>query len=125
MFATGTALLLALAQASGIAKITVTKDSPPEAKLASIDAKSATVPRSAVTLFALHLDSLDRKCTEDRVAIADITAKGVQLLAQKKVPMTHLKFIESMDGALPSGSESLGLSCAEIGAMLVTMIERP
>jgi hypothetical protein len=105
--------------------VTVTSSSPPEAKLAAIDAHSKIVQQSAVRQYATLLDRLDRKCKENRVQIGDITAKGVQLLAEKRVTMTHLRFLQSMDGSMPEGSERLGLSCAEIGAMLVTLIERP
>jgi len=46
-------------------------------------------------------------------------------LAEKNVPLTHLKFLQSMDGSIPDGAERLNLSCAEIAAMLVTTIDRP
>jgi hypothetical protein len=71
------------------------------------------------------LDGLDRKCKEDRTQIGAFAVKGVELLAEKKVTMTHLKFLESMNDSMPEGSETLNLSCAEIAALLATMIERP
>ena len=104
--------------------VTVTSSSPAEAKLAAIDAGSKVVQQSAVRQYVLLLDALDLKCKENRTQIGNIAAKGVQLLAEKKVTMNHLKFLQSMNGALPEGSETLSLSCAEIAALLVTMINR-
>ena len=92
--------------------------------MASIDARNKVVQESTVRQYARLLDGLDRKCKENRTQIADFAAKGVQLLAEKKVEMTHLKFLQSMDGAMPEGSEALEISCAEIAALLVTMIDR-
>jgi hypothetical protein len=106
-------------------RLTVTGASPAEAKLAAIDAHGTTVQREAVRVYGELLDDLDRKCKEDRTRIGNIAVKCVELLARKNVRMTHLKFLQAMNDSMPAGSESLGLSCAEIGAMLVTTIDRP
>lgn len=105
--------------------VTVTNSSSAEAKLASIDARSKVLQESTVRQYARLLDDLDRRCKENRTQIGDFAATGVELLAEKKVAMTHLKFLQSMNGAMPEGSEALELSCAEIAALLVTMIDRP
>jgi hypothetical protein len=105
--------------------IMVTDASPPEAKLAALDAHSKTVHQSAIGEYARLLDGLDRKCKEDRDRIRDITVKGVQLLAEKKVAMTHKTFLQAMNDSMPEGSETRNLGCAEIAAFLVTMIDRP
>jgi hypothetical protein len=126
MRALGLTLILAtVTSGAGAQTVTVTSSSPPEAKLASIDAGSKVVQQSTVRQYARLLDDLDRKCKENRTQIGDFAAKGVELLAEKKVTMTYLKFLQSMNGSMPEGSEKLNLSCAEIAAMLVTMIERP
>jgi hypothetical protein len=118
--------LMFVSQSAAAQSVTITSSSPTEAKLASIDARSTTVQQTTIAQYARLLDSLDRKCKENRTQIGDFAAKGVQLLAEKKhVKMTHLKFLQSMDGSMPQGSETLNLSCAEVAAMLVTMIERP
>ena len=104
--------------------VTVTDASPPEAKLAALDAQSKTVQHSAIREYTRLLDGLDRKCKEDRDRIGDITVKGVQLLAQKNVAMTHKQFLQAMNDSMPKGSETLNLGCAEIAAFLVTMIDR-
>ena len=105
--------------------VTVTDASPPEAKLAALDAHSKTVQHNAIGEYTRLLDGLDRKCKEDRDRIGDITVKGVQLLAQKKVAMTHKQFLQAMNDSMPKGSDTLNLGCAEIAAFLVTMIDRP
>jgi hypothetical protein len=115
-----------LASPAGAQMVTVTDSSPPEAKLAAIDAQGRLVQQSTITKFSAALDDLDRKCTEDRTQIANMVVTSVKLLAdEKSVTMTHLKFMQSMNDSMPKGSERLNLSCAEIAAMLVTMINRP
>ena len=81
--------------------VTVTDASPPEAKLAALDAQSKTVQHSAIREYTRLLDGLDRKCKEDRDRIGDITVKGVQLLAQKNVAMTHKQFLQAMNDSMP------------------------
>jgi uncharacterized protein (UPF0210 family) len=114
-----------IAVSPGSQTVTVTDASAPEAKLAALDAHSKTVQQSAIGEYARLLDGLDRKCKEDRHRIGDITVKGVQLLAEKKVAMTHKQFLQAMNDSMPKGSETLNLGCAEIAAFLVTMIDRP
>lgn len=104
--------------------VSVTSSSLPEAKLASIDSHSTEVPTGTVAGYARLLDDLDRKCKENRAQIGDIAAKGVQIFSEKRVTMTHLKFLQSMNDSMPEGSETLNLSCAEIAAMFVTMTDR-
>jgi len=93
--------------------------------LAALDAHSKTVQQSAIREYARLLDDLDSKCRENRDRIGDVAVKGVQLLAEKNVAMTHKKFLQSMIASMPKGSETLDLGCAEIAAFLVTMIDRP
>jgi len=114
-----------LAAAPAAQTVIVTDASVPEAKLAALDAHSKTVQQGAIGEYARLLDGLDRKCKEDRERIGDIAVKGVQLLAKKKVAMTHRQFLQAMTDSMPKGSETLNLGCAEIAAFLVTMIERP
>ena len=122
----GSMVVLTLVASSAAAQtVTVTSSSPVEAKLAAIDARSKVVQQSVIRQYARLLDSVDRKCKENRTQLGDITAKGVELLAEKKVKMTHLKFLQSMNDSMPEGAETLNLSCVEIGALLATMIERP
>jgi hypothetical protein len=113
-----------LAASPAAQTVTVTDASPPEAKLAALDAHSKTVQQSAIGEYAHLLDGLDRKCKEDRDRIGDVAVKGVQLLAEKKVAMTHKQFLQAMNDSMPKGSEALNLGCAEIAAFLVTMIDR-
>ena len=114
-----------LAASPAAQTVTVTDASAPEAKLAALDAHSKTVQQNAIGEYARLLDGLDRKCREDRDRMGDIAVKGVQLLAEKKVAMTHKKFLQAMNDSMPKGSETLNLGCAEIAAFLVTMIARP
>ena len=114
-----------LAASPAAQTVTVIDASPPEARLAALDAHTKTVQQSAVSEYARLLDGLDRKCKEDRNAIGGITVKGVQLLAQKKVAMTHKQFLQALNDSMPKSSETLNLGCAEIAAFLVTMIDRP
>jgi hypothetical protein len=114
-----------LAASPAAQTVTVTDTSAPEAKLAALDAHSKTVQQSAIREYARLLDDLDRKCKENRDRIGDVTVKGVQLLAEKNVAMTHKMFLQSMSDSMPKGSETLNLGCAEIAAFLVTMIDRP
>ena len=114
-----------LAASPAAQTVIVTDASVPEAKLAALDANSKTVQQSAIGEYARLLDGLDRKCKEDRERIGDIAVKGVQLLAKKKVAMTHRQFLQAMTDSMPKGSETLNLGCAEIAAFLVTMIDRP
>jgi hypothetical protein len=114
-----------LAAAPAAQTVIVTDASVPEAKLAALDAHSKTVQQGAIGEYARLLDGLDRKCKEDRERIGDIAVKGVQLLAKKKVAMTHRQFLQAMTDSMPKGSETLNLGCAEIAAFLVTMIDRP
>lgn len=127
MRAFGSMILLAiiLPELATAQTVTVTSSSPIEAKLAAIDARSKVVQQPVVRRYARLLDDLDRKCKESRTQIGDIAVKGVELLAKKRVTMTNLKFMQSMSDSMPEGSQSLNLSCAEIGAILVTMIDRP
>lgn len=106
--------------------VRVTDSSPPEAKLAAIDQGSTVVSRSRIRDYGRPLNRLDQKCKEPRERIADYAVKGVELLKEKKnVRMSILRFLQAMDESIPKGSESLDLSCAEITALLVTMIDRP
>lgn len=105
--------------------VAVTSSSPPEAKLAAIDTDNTEVPPSTVQEYKKLLDDLDQKCTENRAQIGDIAVKGVQLFSEKKITMTLLKFLESMNGSMPEGSQTLNLRCAEIAAMFITMTDRP
>lgn len=105
--------------------VTVTSSSPVEAKLASIDARTKVVPLSTIRQYSQVLNSVDRKCKENRTQIGDVTVKGVEILAAKKVKMTLLKFLQAMDASMPPGAETLQLSCVEIGAILATAIQRP
>jgi hypothetical protein len=105
--------------------VTVTDASAPEAKLAALDAHSTTVQQSAIREYARLLDDLDRKCKENRDRIGEVVIKGVQLLAEKNVAMTHKQFLQSLNDSMPKGSETRNLGCAEIAAFLVTMIDRP
>jgi hypothetical protein len=114
-----------LAASPAAQTVTVTDASTPEAKLAALDAHSKTVQQSAIGEYARLLDGLDRKCKEDRDRIRDISVKGVELLAEKNVAMTHKKFLQAMNDSMPPGSETRNLGCAEIAAFLVTMIDRP
>ena len=114
-----------LAASPAAQTVIVTDASAPEAKLAALDAHSKTVQQGAIGEYARLLDGLDRKCKEDRERIGDIAVKGVQLLAKKKVAMTHRQFLQAMTDSMPKGSETLNLGCAEIAAFLVTMIDRP
>lgn len=127
MRAFGSMILLAiiLPELATAQTVTVTSSSPIEAKLAAIDARSKVVQQPVVRRYARLLDDLDRKCKESRTQIGDIAVKGVELLAQKRVTMTNLVFMQSMSGSMPEGSQSLNLSCAEIAAILVTMTDRP
>lgn len=104
---------------------TVTDNSPPEAKLVSIDRQSTRVPTRLVRYYGRLLDRLDRKCTEPRTRISDMAVKGVQLLEEDKgVSMSNREMLEAMDESMPEGSASLNLQCSEIVALLVTMIDR-
>ena len=114
-----------LAAAPAAQTVIVTDASVPEAKLAALDAHSKTVQQGAIGEYARLLYGLDRKCKEDRERTGDIAVKGVQLLAKKKVAMTHRQFLQAMTDSMPKGSETLNLGCAEIAAFLVTMIDRP
>jgi hypothetical protein len=114
-----------LAASPAAQTVTVTDASAPEAKLAALDAHSKTVQHSAIREYARLLDDLDRKCKEDRDRIGDVAVKGVQLLAEKNIAMTHKMFLQSMNDSMPKGSETRNLGCAEIAAFLVTMIDRP
>jgi hypothetical protein len=126
MRAFGSVILLAviLPEFATAQTVTVTSSSPVEAKLAAVDACSKVVQQTAVRRYERLLDDLDRKCKEGRTQIGDIAVKGVELLAKKRVTMTNLKFLQSMSDSMPEGSQSLNLSCAEIAAILVTMIDR-
>ena len=99
-----------LAASPAAQTVTVIDASPPEARLAALDAHSKTVQQSAVSEYARLLVGLDRKCKEDRDAIGDITVKGVHLLAEKKVSMTHKQFLQAMNDSMPKGSETLNLA---------------
>jgi hypothetical protein len=114
-----------LAASPAAQTVIVTDASAPEAKLAALDAHSKTVQQSAIGEYARLLDGLDRKCKEDRERIGNIAVKGVQLLAEKRVAMTHRQFLQAMKDSMPKGSDTLNLGCAEIAAFLVTMIDRP
>jgi hypothetical protein len=114
-----------LAASPAAQTVIVTDASAPEAKLAALDAHSKTVQQSAIGEYARLLDGLDRKCKEHRERIGDIAVKGVQLLAEKRVAMTHRQFLQAMKDSMPKGSDTLNLGCAEIAAFLVTMIDRP
>ena len=106
--------------------VRVTASSPPEALLAALDQGSMLVSQSLVQKYRRILDSIDPKCKETNKQIADFTVTGVRLLKeQKKIRMTNLKFLQAMDESLPEDAESLNLSCAEIAALLVTLIDQP
>jgi hypothetical protein len=114
-----------LATSTQAQNVTVGSTSPPEAKMAAMDTHSTSVPQATLRQYGALLNSVDTKCKEDRAQIANMVAKGVELLEKKGVTMTYLKFLQSLDGAMPKGSEALNLSCAEMSALLVTMIDRP
>jgi hypothetical protein len=123
LLATGSTFYARVAYA---ADVEVTTSSPPEAKLASLDAHTTTIPESTVRTYGSVLDQLDPKCTEDRERIGDIATKGVELLQGRKgVKMSYLKFLQAMNDSIPPGTESLNLKCAEIASILVTSISRP
>ena len=115
-------LSLLLTSVARAQSIDVTSASPIEAKLASLDGRSATVQQSIVKEYSVLLDDLDQRCKEDRSTIADLSAKGVELLAEKKIAMTRLRFLQSMNASLPSQSRQSQIACAEIAAALATMI---
>jgi hypothetical protein len=113
------------AASPGAQTVTVTDASAPDAKLAALDAQSKTVQQSAIREYGRLLDALDRRCRENRDRIGDVAVKGVQLLAEKRIAITHKKFLQLMNDSMPEGPATQNLGCAEIAAFLVTMIERP
>jgi len=107
-------------------RVRVTGSSPSEAKLAAIDEATTVVSVGLIRQYASLLNRLDPKCKEDRTLVGDIAAKGVELLREEKgVRTSILKFLQAMDDSIPEEGASLNLSCAEVAAALVVMIDRP
>ena len=63
--------------------VNVTSTSPPEARMAALDAAGQTVEKCTIRQYGELLDGLDGKCREDRAEIAGMVAKAVQLLARR------------------------------------------
>lgn len=121
----GMVVLAAMPIVAAAEDVLVTSASPPEAKLASIDAQSTTVARATIDRYTKILNELEKRCPESREQIANFAVTGVKILKESKgVVMTQLQFLDAMNGSLPPGSESLGVKCAEIAAMLATLIDR-
>ena len=73
--ATPTAAPAEIAESTAVASdalVTVTNESPPEAKLASLDAGEQQVPRSNIAQMAQVLDKLEQQCKEGRSEIGDL-----------------------------------------------------
>jgi hypothetical protein len=64
---------------------------------------------------------LETRCVEDRQKLADIVAKSVQLLQERNVKLTTLKFLQSL--AVSIASELSGRSCSEMAATLIIMLK--
>lgn len=109
------------ARKSAGSPIQVTSTSPIEAKLAALDTRSNTVQSSIVRQYAQLLDHLALKCRENRQQIADFSSKGVELLGNKRVTISHFGFLQSMKASIPDDAPPGILSCAEVAAALVTL----
>jgi hypothetical protein len=87
-------------------------DKSPEELLAIIDG----VPSSA-GIYARLLDQLEPKCTEDRMLIADMTVKSVQLAGDEGVSTSNLDMLNGLHTALPP--LDFKVECAEVYALLI------
>lgn len=90
-------------------------DKPPEELLAIIDG----VPSSA-GVYARLLDQLEPKCTENRMLIADMTVKSVQLAGNEGVRTNNLEMLNGLHTVL--SDVDFEMKCAEIYAAVITIM---
>ncbi len=93
----------------------------PEYQLAVIDA-GGFVPLDdpSIGTYAGLLDSLERKCSEERSLIGDQAVVATQLLADEGIIVSILEALQGIDDSIPE--ESPVLTCAEIAAAWVTLV---
>ncbi len=93
----------------------------PEYQLAVIEA-GGFVPLDdpSIDTYAILLDSLGAKCSEERSLIGDQAVVAAQLLAEEGIAVSALEALQGIDGSIPEGSPVL--SCAEVGAAWIALV---
>lgn len=90
-------------------------DKLPEELLAIIDG----VPNSA-GIYARLLDRLEPKCNENRMLIADMTVKSVELAGDEGVSTSNLDMLNGLHTAL--SDVDFEMQCAEVYALVITIM---
>lgn len=70
--------------------------------------------------YASLLDQLEPKCTENRMLIADMTVKSVQLAGDKGVRTNNLEMLNGLHTVL--SAVDFEMECAEIYALVITIM---
>ena len=111
--------------------LSVTKDSPVEAKLSALEAgmsgQEQTVTRASVREFEAALGALKQVCQQRQVALADMTVAGVQQLRNDGRSMGYLEFLKGVMQLLDSAGavKDRSVDCRVVFASALTMLEKP
>jgi hypothetical protein len=73
-----------------------------------------------VARFDRLLDSLDRKCAENRRGVSDVGVRAWQILDEEGQPMPLLDVMTYLDGSVPE--EATGIDCTEVAAVFLTLV---
>ena len=88
-------LALLISSPSLAQEVTVTGSSPPEAKLAALEAGSNKVSTATVRRYAAYLDRLEPRCQQPRTQIAEIAmGAGDTLQNQYRKSMSYLQILQ-------------------------------
>lgn len=100
--------------------VPVTENAAPEVQLAFIDSNQNPVPNRLVAQYASLLNTLERRCEQDRRMVSDMTVQATQSLEEDYgKDFSNLSFLRQLRDA----TEGVGVQdCAEIGATLIVMI---
>ncbi len=93
----------------------------PEYQLAVIDA-GGFVPLDdpSIDTYAILLDSLGAKCSEERSLIGDQAVVAAQLLAEEGIAVSALEALQGFDDSIPE--ESPVFSCSEVAAAWIALM---
>ena len=99
-------------------------DSSDAFKLAVIDSGNSNPSDSTVARYASALSQVEGKCrAQPGTSHGDYAVTATQILADEGIGASTLEILNGVSEALSEpGTESLGLQCSEVYALLVTLI---
>lgn len=90
-------------------------------KVAALDAGKNAVGEASLAAYDQAFVALERKCSNSRSNLADLTQVAVKGLQAKGRPISRLEFLRALNQSIPA--EMGVMDCKELAATLWTLLE--